>query len=241
MSTVMTDDQIKEKIVVLANAYWQQKTALLLAQVGQALNRDGINLKEVLRGRRLSAFIRAEMHDRLEIIPSPNDPLVQAVKPKDGAVDGLIADYFGHSGKSAGSPATVHRFNRSLWLAFSRAIQSGTKRIVSIDTEVSFQDVKDDAPKQPGFVLTQADIVSPDGLLKSQRNLQIEEKIVEWATLNSISINSLQEQSREKHERITHAPCTTLLTLLIDCLDPEELRRINMPLDIISKLHRKIA
>lgn len=241
MSTVMADDKIKEKIVSLANEHWQQKTILLLAQVGQVLNREGINLKEVLRGRRLSAFIGAEMHDSLEIVPSPTDPLVQAVKPKDGTFDGPIADYFGRHGKSAGSPAAVHRFNRSLWLAFSRAIQSGNKRIVLIDTEVTFQDVKDDAPEQPGFVLTQADIVLPDGLQKDQRDLLIAEKIVGWATLNSIPINSLHEQAREKHERVTHAPYTTLLTLLIDCLEPEELRRINMPLDIISKLHRKIA
>lgn len=238
MVTTPTDQLVKQSIVALAAEHWSEERVLLLAQIGQYLTRQGINLRDALGNRKLAAYLADELEGVLRVVPSPTDPLVQAVVPAVVEQENITADHFKRAGRRATDVSHGKRFDRSLWLAFSRLIAPGQKRIVTLGDKVVFVDLPESAEVATGVPVGADDIVPViDGQTKHDRDLQIAQKITQWIERNGVQSEAVLE--RQQQPRVQTQRSESALGLLLATLDADEMRRISMPLDIVNKLYKK--
>lgn len=227
-------EDLKRSIPELTRQHWEKtRKALLLASLGQTLRRAGHDLKVELRGQKMVPFLLMELADKVKILQSPFDKLVYGIVPVDAdtgdAGEPLFARERGKSEEKA------FRFDRRVWLAFSRPVAPGFVRALFWEPELGFEDIsKQDAEKVPNNIVPEELIIPVGKVPSDERNAVLQQNIREWFEKRGVNI----EVARSK---VTQAAGVLIedgsaLAALIQALDPRDLSRISMPLDIIAKL-----
>lgn len=228
----MDDNELKQKIVDLVTQHWSDdKRPILLAQLGQVLARDGIDLRSALRGRRLRSFLSEELNDRLQIIQSPGDQLVQGVVPLEAVAQGEAV--FKSAVEHAPAKSAAPRYHPRFWLAFLKQMPPGYNRIINLAEPITFRDVIEGAEMSPGeHEIRAKDLVAGENLQKSERDAKTLERIRGWLQENGVDESVVLAKPRDPKPQFADS----LLFALLDAIEDSDLKRIALPLDIVRKL-----
>jgi hypothetical protein len=232
-------EDIRQYIINAANETWQSYgVALMLARLGQDLARNGINLKTALNGEKLATFIERELKGNVKILSLPSDILVKGVVPDSASLTEDLAAYFMKPDVKPNSQLEKSiTFDPNIWKAFSKAIPPNFIRSISLEPEIQFKDTVIAIEDTLALIISAEYIVSDSVLPKHDRTEKIYKNIVKWTQSNDIDINLVKARRVEKWGEVKHID--SLLSMLLNSLDNDDLQRISIPLDIISKLHNK--
>jgi hypothetical protein len=210
-----------------AEERWSEGRPFFFAQIPPLLRRADVNLKEVLRGRTLKEALAVEGQQRFRLVNDPRNPLAWAVIPfvasKEVSLDALFSPTK-RPQEAPQSPArSIPRFRKSFWAAFVRTLEPGKKRYISKD---GFDDIPDDEPARiDGIPVEPDDIQSPPQGAPVDTDA-VYSAIRGWAERTGAKLGDylISRSSQERH------------SLSFASIDPEDMKRIMVPLDVVLKL-----
>lgn len=218
----------------------KEGTGLLLSRLGQTLTQQHPELKAQLGSKKLAEFLARKMADSVRVVVSPHDAKVSIVLPTTAELGGDLSRYFPQRRAiSTVNAPVVPRYNRAVWAAFSQPVIANATRWLSLEPVVSFADLAQLSSLDGGlaiaseFIVTSAQIVDP-----AQRARKIAENIELWAKQTGTAAALLLASAKSTINSSVVSEKLSLLDLLLASLEESELKRIQIPLDVIAKLHR---
>ena len=241
----LIDEQLsilKEFIAELAKTnYSKEGKGLLLSQVGDIVSKKHPELRNVLGSRKLVGFIETELADSVQILTSPENHIVKVILPANVMVNEDVLQFFPKR-DAASSSVKKTRYNRAFWAAFSHPLANGNTRLVGFEPQVNYEDIAGGAPPATIKKIITPDLVideikEPDPAKRVQR---INEIISHWLQTNAVSVDIVEAKTEKGHvfTSVSGSQKGSLLEVLLAALDDTDLKRIQMPLDVVAKLHR---
>lgn len=245
MNTLI-DEQLstlKAFITELANTtYSRAQKGLLLSRVGEIIAKQRPELRNVLGSRKLVGFIEEELTDSVHILTSPENHIVKVILPASVTVNENVMQFFPQRDATS-SLVSKPRYNRAFWAAFSQPLAKGYTRLVGLVPQVHYEDIEGDAPAATIKKVVPRELIidkatEPD---MAKRNQRVNEIISDWLHTNAVSINIVEEKAENElaSARMSGSNKRSQLEVLLAALDDTDLKRIQMPLDIVAKLHRR--
>jgi hypothetical protein len=235
MTTPAKDlEELKRHVLELTHQNWEKTgKALLLASLGQTLGRAGHDLRAELRGQKMVPFLQFELADRVRVLTSPHDRLVLGVVPADAAIGDDVAALFKKERKETEEKGV--RFDRRVWMAFSRPVAPGCVRALFWEPELRFEDVPKEASAKITSNVVPEHLIVPVGALPSgERNAALQENIKKWLEEHGVDFEVARAMPVSADQPATYGG--SALSALFRALDARDLARISMPLDIVAKL-----
>lgn len=206
---------------------------VLLANLGWAVINTKPELKHLLQRYKLGRFIKTRLDGRIDLTATPGKPAEVRVVPKTAHV----------AAPAAGAPAELialeapRQYSRAALIAFTRAIPPAHTRVLNLETPIYFEDVisgelqlkATQVPINEEFVL-KMDPPLPPAALKT-----LNERVDAWLAAQNVALEVLLQQKKRAPAAKTHSS-GSLFDALVDSLSPTELRRVQLPLDVIVKL-----
>ncbi len=224
----MTDavTALADRVAELVELHWREHgDPLLLSQLGSADQGEvGKSAKKL--SINLAEFVRQHVKDRVRIVSGSTHPPVMLAMPanieNDVDVDALLARKREHS------IARGPRFHPAFWAAFRVPLDEKNRRFVSTHAPPRFEDTPLVEYKRAGFIEVERQYIgSDDG--------DVQQQISDWLDTNGLD--------REMYLAVPRAssdlPPNDLLGRLLVSLEPDELKRMSIPLDVVSKLRRQ--
>jgi hypothetical protein len=210
-----------------AEQRWSEGRPLFFAQIPSLLKQSEVDLREVLRGRTLREALGVDGAQRFQVVSDPKRPKVWAIipstAPKDISLDALFSPTKAPQDIPPSTPRSIPRFKRSFWAAFIRALEPGTKRYISRD---GFEDVPENEP-------TPIDAIAID--TKDIRSLPQGARVDTDAVFSAI--RSWAERTGAKlGDYLAVGTSQERPSLSLESIDPEDMKRIMVPLDVVIKL-----
>lgn len=237
-------DSLKKFITELANtAYSQERKGMLLSRVGEIIAKEHPELRGALGGRKLVEFIETELDGAVSIHTSPENRIVKIILPASVTVDGDVMNFIPVRTGTSSSAGSAPRYNRAFWAAFSHPLASGFTRLVGFEPQVHFEDIKGDIPAETSKkVITLTSITDTTTEPNPNKRIhKINEKISDWLQENKVDINAVLANIGKAQDSVRTSGLQkgSVLEQLLDSLDDAELKRIQIPLDIVAKLNRR--
>lgn len=213
--------------------YGNYGKGILLANLGWAIFHQRPHLRDCLGKRKISEFIAQEMPEKIQVAPSVDNSAVKIATPVFAPKTIEVQNI-----KQITSAVKSRRFYAgAVFLAFSHPLASGLQRILTIKPVLYFKDMPVDSPlTAEGYRITSEFIVDISGNKNSTPLL--DEKIDQWLKVNNLSLKELLRLNKPAHAK--QKSLLSALDILISALGEDDLRRIQIPLDIISKLQKTI-
>jgi hypothetical protein len=199
--------------------------------IGPELAKQKINLQEAIKPLRLIQFIQLYCSAECKVIRHTQNPVRIGIVPITAVVPLNSDELFDRF--SAISKPQGPLFRRAVWTAFIKPIEPNKKRYLRTDAvEVSFQETASVPPSDGQYVeLTPAEVFSQfDGSEVSKA--RVADAIKEWASRNNIHEDAVIVKSLVPSDEL---PKRSQLLDFIASLNDDELKRINLPLDIVKK------
>lgn len=221
--------ELADRIAELVAVRWKEHgVPLLLSELGSADQGEiGRSAKEL--STNLAEFVRNHAVDRIRLLSGSDHPLVLAAMPAEveqGAdVDSLLARVRERS--TTRSP----RFHPAFWAAFRVPLEDGRRRFLAASPPFRFEDVAPADSTRTGSVEVERQYIANAGADASD----VERLIAEWLTANELSRDGFLAPKQTND----NLPPNDLLGRLIVSLEPDDLRRMTIPLDIVGKLRRQ--
>lgn len=216
---------------------------ILLSRIGELVSKQHPELRDVLGHRKLAEFIESELTDSVQIFTSPENQIVKVVLPANVIVNGDVMRFIPKRGATS-SLVMAPRYNRAFWAAFSYPLANGYTRLVGFEPRVHYEDIEGDAPADTIKKVVTPDLITDETTESdpAKRVRRINEKISNWLQTNAISVDdvSAKTEREQASARMFGSHKGSLLEVLLDALDDTDLKRIQMPLDIVAKLHRHL-
>lgn len=230
MTTSEEPSDLDSRIVGLVHRCWDEhRMPLLLSRLGGEHNGNiAREAKEQAGG--LGAYLRHRLVDRVRVVQHSTKPALIGAIPSDadtggsGDFDTLLDQTRGHARQ------ITRRFLPAFWAGFRKPLDEASRRYMNVKAPVHFRD--DLGDNQPdGFIEIQSEhVVGPDA-----EDTEVQHEIEVWLANNELEPSSfLVTHTTEP----TQLPSHDLLGRLLVALDPDDLKRLSMPLDIVNKLRR---
>ena len=225
--------------LIIEETFALRRQVVLLAYLGQALRKGGMDFRAILGDQKLADFIRERLSDRVKIVSSPTNPLTVAAVPIQVDLDKEV-DPFGASStsRSAGSQRSFNQKRelliREVWFAFSHKLEAGKARVVRLEPNAAYEDFDAGVDMKPlGFEVPSELIVPSGSHSRHTRDELIYENVQAWAKQHGVSFQTLTESDSNAPNR------RNALDILLNSLTESELSRITFPLDLVWKLRKK--
>ena len=219
---------LDSRIVDLVRKCWEEhRMPLLLSRLGGGDDGRIGRLAKQEAGS-LGAYLRHQLAARVRVIHHSTNPTVAGAIPADAEIP-EDADFNMLLDKTRGRAVeATPRYHPAFWAAFRKPLDETSGRYMSVQPPPRFQDASpEDRPD--GFVeITREYIV---GLDVEER--EVHQKVQDWLAANGLDSESYLLKSKAT---ATHLPSDDLLGRLLLALEPDELKRISMPLDVVFKL-----
>ena len=223
--------QLIDHIASRVDAHWQEYAAPLLLSALGSVDGGQIAQEAKLHSSSLRKFLELEAGDRVSIVQHPKMPTVVGVVPKKEATTDFHDWDFLQLSKT-GSKPQLARWHPAIWAAFRKPIPENADRYVLADEEVRFIDVEPSDEIPEGLRVYRSLIAGPEAPPQA-----VHDKIMEWLDDNKLDISRFRLESKaEKDEAF---PRNDLLSKLIAALDPSDLQRTSIPMDVVAKLRRE--
>lgn len=220
---VQPSDELDRRIVDLVRQHWSdEQTPLLLSRLG-GYDDIGAYARSVASG--LEAYLRHRLADRVTVIRHSANPTVVAAVPA-GAAGEHDFDSLLEKPVSSSPDTSQPRFVPALWAAFRRPLDEGKERYVSVKRPIRFVDVAPGEHPENRVVIPRECISDAPGVV---------ERITQWLEVNELDSRPFlfEELAGER------LPSNDVLGRFLLALDPGDMTRISIPLDIVNKLRRE--
>jgi hypothetical protein len=220
-----------EKIVSLVTDYWQENhRPLLLSGLGIEIRRNSQLF------RQLKIPLRAFVKDisELKIVTDPRAQQRIGLIPSDVAMPENIEELFGNNDRK-----TIPRYDHGFWRAFQNPINE--RRFVQVSNDVfKIYDARE-AIKDHTFEILASDVCLSIDAEIPPRPSEVNEKILGWLKKNNLSdsIFLYKPNAITTGGRIYENSRAAFLGRLGE-LPADDLKRINIPLDIVLKIADKL-
>lgn len=236
-------DALKKVIADYAiQNYETENTGLLLSRLGQTIAEQHPELRDALGSRKLAEFITEELDGSVQVLTSPENRIVKIVLPASVQVSGDVKQLFPQR-DTAIHPMGTPRYNRAFWAAFAQPLAVDRIRLVGFEPQVHFEDIEGAVPQETAkkivpreFIVDE--IIEPDPAKRSQR---VVASIARWLHSNAIraELVSAKASNELTSGKSVESQKESLLEILLTALGDADLKRIQMPLDVVAKLHRR--
>lgn len=228
---------------VTKETYRDEGKGVLLSQLGEYISKNHPGLKEELGGKKLAQFIVDEMSEVLQIRTSPENRIVKIALPNEVEVGGDFKKFLPVRANLSEKVEVVPRYNKVFWAAFLYPLEVGRVRVVELEPIIRFNDLGQEAVD--GGVLK---VITPDFIVdltgevgSAKKSQRVNEKIQIWLNKYSVELSAVLEKKERSPKQIqgTQVRGETLLDALIAALDSSDLKRIQIPLDVVAKLNQR--
>ena len=222
---------LDSRIVDLVQKCWEEhRMPLLLSRLGGGDDGRIGRLAKQEAGS-LGAYLRHRLAARVRVIHHSANPTVAGAIPADAEIpENADFDMLLDQTRGRAVEATP-RYHPALWSAFRKPLDESSRRYMSVQPPPRFQDASSE-DRPDGFAeITREYIV---GLDVEER--EVHQRIQDWLAANEFDSESFLLKSKAT---ATHLPSDDLLGRLLLALEPDELKRISMPLDVVLKLRRQ--
>jgi hypothetical protein len=212
-------------------------SGVFLSQIGTLIAKNA-NLKNALGDRKLASFIEHELGGYIQIISLPENSKLKLALPANVSVKN-VTNLVPKSNVSSSS-SDIPRYDKTFWAAFSQPLDNDYIRYIEFEPEISFED------RPSGFSVSgEHKNITPDFVIKptqytdespASRSKLIAKQIERWLTENNVDLNLVKARIIDNKAPDSHKG--SLLEQLMSALDEADLKRIQIPLDVIAKLHR---
>ncbi len=235
----MDKAELDRKILTLIGERWEaDKKPLLLSQLGA--HDDGAIARTVRQyAPSLSAYVSLELADRAHLIRHSSNPVIVGLVPETPETKG-ISDFDSllenciQTSQTAGKPV---RFHQIFWAAFKKPLTPEMRRLLSIGDRLKFRDIDKDEPCFEGEIEVEREFLLGDS--ENVTDKDIYESIERWIAKNELPSERFSHSFVARRFKASiESGKITLLEYLFKTLDTSELRRINLPMDIVKKLAR---
>lgn len=227
MENAWTSADLVSAIETSTNEAWAtKKYPLLLSELGVELTKQKGDYRPAIAPLKLRQFIATQLSNKVVIITHPKQPQKIALIP--------AGEEFSFVQKEDDALATVEhgdKIKASIWAAFVKPLAAGTARYLDVaDRGLRFQDVPANAaPPSPTFKNVGRDLII-DGQSPDYDAREVSARIKRWATQNG-----LPEERLYNREILTSSERNPFFDLFRGLSD-SDLRRIDIPFDIVMKL-----
>ena len=221
---------LDSRIVELVRQCWDEhRMPLLLSRLGGEYNGDIAREAKEQAGS-LGAYLRQRLADHVRVVQHSTRHTVIGAIPSD--VDAGGGGNFDTLLDQARGPAkqTAQRFHPAFWAGFRKPLHESSRRYMSAQAPVYFRDVIGDNQPEGFTEIQRKYVVGPD-----VDATEVQQEIEAWLAENGLEPTPfLMTRPAETAQLPSH----DLLGRLLLALDPEDLKRLSMPLDIVNKLRR---
>ena len=232
MTTSQQSFDLDSRIVELVREFWEEhRIPLLLSRLG---NQENGRIAEMAKNKAgsLRTYLRRELAEEVQVIQhSAKFPVIGAI-PEDAEIpENTDFDTLLEKTHRRLETEAMPRYRPAFWAAFRKPLDETSRRYMSIQPPPRFQDASpEDRPD--GFVeITREYIVGLD-----VEEMEVHQRIQDWLTANELDSEFFLLKNKATVARL---PSDDLLGRLLLALEPDELKRISMPLDVVFKLRRQ--
>ena len=225
-------DQIKTDIRSNVDAYWEQhERPVLLSYLGSSSNSDGTLISSTIPGGKLRPFLAEHLAESIKVFNYIDQPKHYAAVPLAHYKEEMRQRFSRSIPEKQGGS-----FPKSLWAAFSVPLDPGQVRVTSMSPNIFYKEINEGETTPEGFYRILPEQITPivEGADRSERHKTISETITDWLRTNEIDLEVVKEQYAGSRPLRGES---TVLSALLNTLSQVELAKINLPLDIIKKLH----
>lgn len=233
----MDEAELKSTIEELVLAAWVQKKPVFLSKLG-AHNGGEVarKAKEISGG--LSMYLAQNLNDDFIVIKHSKNPPIIGLVPRNAETE-KITD-FDPVLEQLLSRTGDHKtqFRISFWTAFRKKSESDQRRYIEIEGYNKFLNLPSEADPPEGMIEIPLDYIASEDEVS---DTSIYQNIEKWAQANDFSLEKFSVGGLTPSKRVGFPQLpkdATTLDRLLGALDPSDLKRIEMPLDIIQKLSR---
>jgi len=230
-------DQVRKAIVRLTNDSWENgQQVLLFSRLGTALSKlFNASVREIFGPEKLSEFVARELPNEVKRVVYEGVSSASGLIPADAnlGVDPKAHFFRSDAQSPKKSRATIH-FHPVLWKAFGWRLAPDHVRYIAVKPRVEFRDGHPDEAIFPLAIPRDKIVNFEDESAGDSRATRIYNNILGWLKENNIAIDDVTEVERE-HRAVSTAGLSRIQQL-IALLPAEDLRRIQLPLDVIQKL-----
>ena len=222
---------LDSRIVDLVRECWEEhRMPLLLSRLGGGDDGRIGRLAKQEAGS-LGAYLRHQLAARVRVIYHSANPTVAGAIPADAEIP-ENADFDMLLDQTRGRAVeTAPRYHPAFWAAFRKLLDEPNRRYMNVQPPLRFQDTPS-AHKSDGIVeITREYVVGPYA-----EAAEVRQRIQDWLEANGFDPESFL---LKRKAIATHLPSDDLLGRLLLALEPDELKRISMPLDVALKLRRQ--
>lgn len=222
-------DDLHGRIARSVHERWEnQRIPALLSWLGSL---NGAELSRVTKdeGLTVKQYLTDRLSDQVTVVQhQERNELVGAVPlAVDVAAEGGENDLLERVRRQ--ETTTIPRFHPAFWAAFRKPVENSKRRYVTNVEPIVFRDI---SAHEEGFGIEigREYIIGLDS-----EPSEVQRKIQGWIEEHEVDseIYLIRRQERS-------AESTDLLDLLLDSLEPSELERVTMPLDVVLKLRRRL-
>ena len=222
-------NDLEYRVIELTQQEWTDRgVPLLLSRLGACDNGDIARLAKE-RSNNLEAYLRSYLVNRVQVVRHSARHQLVGVLPVDVDVDSG-ADALLEKTQST-SKDEARRYHPAFWAAFRKPLDESKRRYVSIQEPIRFVDSSETDPPDAHYEIAREYIADPDFDPE-----QVQKKVQQWLTDKGIRHLAYSLMPRPRPENMRSGD---LLDRLLHSLEPEDLKRISMPLDVIRKLRRQ--
>ena len=231
----MDEADLKSVIEEIVQAAWAQKMPVLLSELG-AHNGGEVARKAKESSGGLSMYLTQNLADDFIVIKHSKSPVVVGVVPRNAETekitdfDPVLEQRFSHPGE------TNIKFGKGFWAAFRKKLEPEKRRYIEIEGYNKFQNLHSEADPPEGLIEIPREYIAAEDEVS---DADVYRNIEKWAQANHFSLEtfSLRELMSVRRVKFSQLPKgATTLDRLLGALDTSDLKRIEMPLDIIQKL-----
>ncbi len=231
----MSREELEKRIREEVDKAWENGKPILLSELG-ALDGGEVARSARREASNLTSFIRDCLADEVALVKHSKIPAaVGAVPanqtPEEGSDTDKLLEARLVANKGEGSEI---QFNRRFWTAFRKSVEAGEKRYIQIEAPFRFENRKEDETPSEGFVEIPQKYIATDNAVPDK---DVYANIKRWAEERDLDLDAFSYQQRlvDRYER-QRGP--SVLDSLLDALDSQDLKRLEMPLDIVWKLRK---
>lgn len=229
--------RFREAVVSLVDQHWKlTHTGLLLSRLGKNLADLGFSLRGELHGERLAEFLMRELSAQIQVKRSPENPTTTIALPANLPAGVELDSVFPAPGVPSAAPKG-RRFPPVLWNAFTSRLDEGFVRQVHLGPPPRYEDAPEADIQQGLPVVSGDEVMGPrTSLNQLAYTAEVERRIEQWLSDNQLDVDSFAKVKRAEASPGGSSERQSALSALLSSLSDQDLRRVQLPLDIVKKL-----
>lgn len=238
--TEFAQQPLKDFVRATVLTAWQdRREGVLLSQLGSeiATKLPAELVRAELGKRKLVNFIEDELDREIVVFSGTRSRLTLLAVPRKAGIREDEADQYLPKGNSLNGRLRAAGIRKAVVVAFTRPIEPGHKRLITLEPITRFDDVPADAEVPDGAkVLEEHFLVLDENTPAEIKGATLLQNIAAWRKSAELQPHEITQKTRSEDR-----PVISVLDLVLSTLDESEQRRINMPLDVIAKLRARIV